>query len=96
MTLQEPVKYTPKSQTVNSSTVGKGIEDDRDFERTFLSYWGGAIGRFGDDIEGKDFIQWEKLVFKQFGHGDDVQEEMAWVSFVEKGEHILTTENWKA
>ena len=101
--LEGPIKYTPESKTASSGTVGKEEEDeedeeedDRDFERTFVSHKGGATGG-GDDEEGEEeyTVDWEKLVFKQFGNGYEVQEEMAWVSLGEKGENVLTTDNWK-
>ena len=103
MKLQEPIKYTPESKTAKSGTVGKEEEDgedeeeDRDFERTFVSRGSGVSGGGDDEEEGEEEfrVRWEKLVFKQFGNGYDVQEEMAWVSLGEKGESVLTTENWK-
>lgn len=102
--LQEPIKYTPESKTASSGTTGKveeddedEEEDDRDFERTFVSRGGGVTAGGDDEEEGEEeyTVHWEKLVFKQFGNGSDVQEEMAWISLGKKGENVLTTENWK-
>ena len=100
--LQEPIKYTPESKTASSGAVGKEEEDeenededDRDFERTFVSLGGGTTAG-GDDEGEEDYrFDWGKLVFKQFGNGPEVQEEMAWVSLGKKGENVLTTANWK-
>ena len=102
--LQEPIKYTPESKTASSGTAGKveeddedEEEDDRDFEPTFVSPGGGVTAGEDDEEEGEEAytVHWEKLIFKQFGNGHDVQEEIAWVSLGKKGENILTTENWK-
>ena len=98
--LQEPIKYTPESKTASSGAVGKQEEDeeedDRDFEQTFVSLRGRTTAG-GDDEEGEEeyTFDWGKLIFKQFGNGPEVQEEMAWVSLGKKGENVLSTENWK-
>ena len=102
--LQEPIKYTPESKTASSGAAGKveeededEEEDDRDFERTFVSRGGGVTAGGDDEEEGEEeyTVHWEKLAFKQFGKGDNVHEDMAWISLGKKGENVLATENWK-
>ena len=69
-------------------------------EQTFVGRKSGFTGSDDDDND-IDIAQWEKIIVKTFEVRESEDDEefespaMAWIALGNKGENVLTTQNWK-